>query len=37
VARAYHLSEGYNAKLREKEIDVFAWAAETGRGLVEIS
>jgi hypothetical protein len=34
--RAYHLVDKYNALIREKQIDVFAWAAESGRQLVEV-
>lgn len=35
-ARAYHLVDKYNAMMREKDIDVFAWAADTGRTLVDV-
>ena len=35
-ARAYRLVDKYNDLIREKEIDVFAWAAETGRAIVDV-
>jgi len=35
-SRAYRLVEKYNALIGEKDIDVFKWAEETGRKLVEI-
>jgi hypothetical protein len=34
--RAFHMSAGYNQQVRDKAIDIFAWAAETGRHLVEV-
>ena len=34
-ARAYRLVDKYNELIREKQIDVFKWAAETGRTLVD--
>jgi hypothetical protein len=34
--RAYRLVEKYNTLIREKQIDVFKWADETGRRLVEV-
>lgn len=34
--RAYHLVDKYNELIREKDIDVFKWAAETGRALVDV-
>jgi hypothetical protein len=34
-ARAYRLVDKYNTLINEKQIDVFKWAAETGRQLVE--
>jgi hypothetical protein len=34
-ARAYRLVDKYNDLIREKDIDVFKWAAETGRQLIE--
>ncbi len=34
-ARAYRLVDKYNDLIREKQIDVFKWAEETGRALVE--
>jgi hypothetical protein len=35
-ARAYRLVEKYNTLIREKEIDVFKWASDTGRQLVDV-
>jgi hypothetical protein len=35
-ARVYRLVEKYNTLIGEKQIDVFQWAEETGRRLVEI-
>jgi hypothetical protein len=35
-ARAYHILDKYNAMIRDKQIDIFQWAADTGRTLVEI-
>lgn len=35
-ARAYRLVEKYNELIREKNIDVFQWAADTGRELVDV-
>jgi hypothetical protein len=35
-AAAYRISEKYNDLIRRKDIDVYKWAAETGRGIVEV-
>jgi hypothetical protein len=35
-ARAYRIPDKYNLLIREKQLDVFKWAAETGRDLVEV-
>ena len=35
-SRAYRLVEKYNELIREKDIDVFKWAADTGRELVDV-
>jgi hypothetical protein len=35
-ARAYRLVDKYNELIREKQIDVFKWASETGRQIVEV-
>jgi hypothetical protein len=35
-ARAYRLLEKYDLFIKDKGVDVFAWAAENGRELVEI-
>jgi hypothetical protein len=34
-ARVYRIPDKYNELIREKQIDVFKWAADTGRQLVE--
>jgi hypothetical protein len=34
--RAFRMSAGYNQRVRDKAIDIFAWAAETGRTLVDV-
>jgi hypothetical protein len=36
-SEAYRMVDKYNALMREKQIDVFKWAEETGRQLVEIT
>ena len=33
---AYRISEKYNDLIRRKGIDVYAWAAETGRQIVDV-
>jgi hypothetical protein len=33
---AYRISEKYNDLIRRKDIDVYKWAAETGRGIVDV-
>jgi len=33
---AYRISDKYNDLIRRKDIDVYQWAAETGRGLVDV-
>jgi hypothetical protein len=35
-ARAFHLVEKYNTLIGEKALDVFKWASDTGRELVEV-
>jgi hypothetical protein len=35
-SRAFHMVDKYNQLVRDKGIDVFKWAEETGRRLVEI-
>jgi hypothetical protein len=35
-ARVYRIPDKYNELIRRKEIDVFQWAKDTGRELVEI-
>ncbi len=33
---AYRISDKYNDLIRRKQIDVYKWAAETGRGIVDV-
>jgi hypothetical protein len=35
-ARVYRIPDKYNELIREKQVDVYAWASDTGRGLVEV-
>jgi hypothetical protein len=35
-ARVYRIPDKYNELIREKQLDVFKWARETGRELVEV-
>jgi hypothetical protein len=35
-ARVYRIPDRYNELIRRKEIDIFKWAKETGRTLVEV-
>jgi hypothetical protein len=35
-ARVYRIPDKYNELIREKQIDVFKWAADTGRQIVEL-
>lgn len=35
-ARVYRIPDKYNELIREKQLDVIKWAAETGRELVEV-
>jgi hypothetical protein len=35
-ATAYRIGDKYNDLIRTKQIDVYAWAAETGRGIVDV-
>jgi len=36
-ASVYRISEKYNDLIRRKDIDVYKWAAETGRDIVDVS
>ena len=36
-ARVYRISDKYNDLIRRKDIDVFKWAAETGRQIVDVT
>lgn len=36
-ANVYRISEKYNDLIRRKDIDVYKWAAETGREIVDVS
>lgn len=36
-ASVYRISEKYNDLIRRKDIDVYKWAADTGRGIVDVS
>jgi hypothetical protein len=36
-ASVYRISEKYNDLIRRKDIDVYKWAAETGREIVDVS
>jgi hypothetical protein len=35
-SRAFRMKDGYNQLIRDKGIDLIAWAADTGRTLVEV-
>jgi hypothetical protein len=35
-ARVYRIPDKYNELIRQKQLDVIKWAAESGRGLVEV-
>jgi hypothetical protein len=36
-AAAYRIGDKYNELIRNKQIDVYKWAAETGRDIVDVS
>ena len=35
-SRVYRIPDKYNEMIREKQLDVFKWAEDTGRELVEV-